>query len=267
MMQHRGRSFESQYRNWLACFGEEGLDFDVILKRIWSFMSPEGRAMNAEDLNYLVCYVSRVRKAQGDLIRRVCEERNQDYWKSLNSRASCLFQRIHIHAEKIAAQLRAQVQEQWNRYFYRVLEYNLLRCNKEELADLLPQNQDRRHFSPLSKVQGSFQSLPELLNKIAIRKEATQLYLWMLESWKPSHLNVFCHYYETLYEIPTQRLADESQANIDQLHSRLRRRIQTMQEDRKIDADVMRVFCKICMEKMCQDVPASRTYKYTEGKQ
>jgi hypothetical protein len=40
-----------------------------------------------------------------------------------------------------------------------------------------------------------------------------------MENWDLRHLNVLCHYYEALSNLPTQRLADESRANIDKLHS------------------------------------------------
>ncbi len=61
-MQQKSTTFQSRYRNWLACFGDKGLSFATILERIWRFTGPEGKTMNDEDLNYLVCFVDRANK-------------------------------------------------------------------------------------------------------------------------------------------------------------------------------------------------------------
>jgi len=67
-----------------------------------------------------------------------------------------------------------------------------------------------------------------------------------------------------MMSIPTNRLADESQDNVYQLKSRLTRKLKDLIRTRHVSEDVLRVLIEVFLQSLCQEIPASPTYRYRD---
>jgi len=263
-MQREPGSMENRYRAWLKGFDARGLDFCVILKRIWEIACKSGDEISEEDYFHLICFVTRVRQTQDNLVRRICWERNMEYWDTNLSRANCVYQRAKKQSPAIAVRLEPLDPQQKCGYLYRVAEHMLLLCNKREILDLLASEKEAVLYRAGVSLFVNYQSLSDLLHDGEIRSRARLLGIWLLNNWDQRHLNVLCHYYERNANQPSERLADESKANRDQLHKRIKDRLMALVEAQGIDKDVMRLFFAHYLPKICQQVPVRRAYNLTE---
>lgn len=272
----RGRA---SYESWLARAGREGTDFLALVGRAWDLLSRElEHPLQREAYNNLLCFVRRARRKQDSMVENLCPQTGRDYWETLLQRADCVFAKLKPKVNILNGKQRDLGLQAFQRYLYRVLEFALIFCNKlaiEEMLrardqyggfgggndDGLPDAELYRNLQPMDETKTTL----ELIGDLAIAKEAERLYESLKEDWSPAHLNVLCHYLEVFFNLPSQRLSDETQANKDQLHSRVRRRLLDYIAAKGFNRDVARVFFTLHATDLCQEVPVSHTYRIDRG--
>ncbi len=270
----------ARLQNWLAGKSEADLDFEVILVRIWDLLRGQApEAEQAEHFHHLCAFVQRARPAQSSLLRRLCEQRGQSWPQSILDRAVCLYARMKPQLKNLQLHLDTLPGDEFYPYLYRALENNLILCNSEAIRELSRQGQSDLPwtFSDGLTESGTRQSppsgsaQPQTLGELLHNQQAIQRAGLLAESlrrdWDEKHLNALCHYYEVLCGIPSQRLAKENNANIHQIHSRLRSKLRDYLQDHGFGAEEARLFFRLHLEQFCQETPVSATYKLERGDQ
>ncbi|MDZ4182714.1 MAG: hypothetical protein U1B83_07555 [Candidatus Cloacimonadaceae bacterium] len=107
--------------------------------------------------------------------------------------------------------------------------------------------------------------MEELIRDSMVREKAGEILDRLRSEFSAAHLNVLCHYYETLANQDTRRLIAESRDNIHQLHSRLRNELRGFFEYSGYNAEEIRLFFKLHMPELCQSTPVSGTYRIDMG--
>jgi len=263
-MYHGDGNDEAGYKTWLWGYGNRGLSNTTVLKRVWVYLQPGKAHKYSRGYYNLICFASRNRMTQSELIRRLCRRADLDFWPSQVSRSGCVYRRASHDVEAVRARLEGVPKAGRYGYFHRVLDHKLVRCNKEEVKYLHDPVRSEFQRRVQKEEEGGYRSLDELLHRGEIKREATQLYNWLLENWEPRSLNVLCYLYENMMSRPTIRLADESQDNVYQLKSRLTRKLKDLIRERRVSEDVMRVLFEVFLQRLCQEIPASPTYRYRD---
>jgi len=255
---------EAAYQTWLFGYGNRGLSNTTVLKRIWVYLQPGKAHKYRRGIYNLICFASRNRRTQSELIRRLCRRADLDFWPIQISRSGCVYRRASYDLEAVRAHLEGVPTAARYGYFHMVLDHKLVRCNKEEIKYLHDPVRSEYQRRVQQREEGGYRSLDELLHRGDIKREATRLYNWLLENWEPRSLNVLCYLYENMMSIPTNRLADESQDNVYQLKSRLTRKLKDLIRTRHVSEDVLRVLIEVFLQSLCQEIPASPTYRYRD---
>lgn len=271
---------ERRFRNWHATQSREELDFGIIVPNIWRMLASELSEHDLEEgFHYLICFIQRVRKKQNRLIQSLCSELGFAYWDTLVERSSCLFEKLKPQSEILNEKRGKLPEDEYWHYLHRVLEYSLIDCNRRMFTELAgPQERqiDPYTLRPRNPAQGErsssrglttgrYRSLEELIRDIMVREKAGEIHARLRSELSAAHLNVLCHYYETLANQDTQRLMSESKDNIHQLHRRLRNELRGFFEYAGYDAEEIRLFFKLHMPELCQSTPVSRTYRIDMG--
>ncbi len=266
---------QERYQRWLNQNSGLSLDFTILLNGIWELLCSETTGPETEvGIWHLICFIQKVRPAQNNLIRDLCQRHRQDFWETLTSRAAGIYARLKPQLNILNGRIQ-QGSEAFYGYFYRVLENNLILCNKEAidelwqkegtlLPDLVSADDglgDVPDYRGLRSNPSPPQPLTEILADLEARDRARELYERLREDWQPRHLNALCHYYEVLSGLPTQRLTRETNANIDQIHSRLRHRLLAYIADKGFSKESARLFCALWLPQLCQETPALETYR------
>lgn len=266
---------QERYQTWLEQNNGRELDFSILLDRIWELLRSDATGREAEEgLWCLICFIQKVRRSQNNLIRDLCQQRRQDFWETLTERTAGLYARLKPQLNILNARV-SLGSDAFYRYFYRVLEYNLILCNNEvidnlwqkeraSLPDLVSENDglgDGPDYRGIQRNQTGPKTLSEILADLKTQTEAQNLHDRLREDWPLHHLNALCHYYEVLSGQPTRRLARESNANIDQIHSRLRTRLIDYIANKGFSKESVRLFCALWLPQLCQEIPAMETYR------
>lgn len=266
---------QARYQRWLVQNSGPSPDFTVLLNGIWELLRSDATGIDADEgIWCLICFIQKVRIAQNNLIRDLCRRQRQDFWESLTSRAAGLYARLKPQRNILNERIH-QGSKAFYPYFYRVLENNLILCNKEVIADLL-QREGTLPPDPAYEDDGQGdvpdfrgphphpaapQTLTEILAEFETGARARELYDRLREDWPPRHLNALCHYCEVLLGLPTQRLALETNANIDQIHSRIRHNLIAYVADKGFSTEAARLFSLLWLPKLCQVTPVLETYR------
>ncbi len=266
---------QARYQRWLNQNSGLSLDFTILLNGIWELLRSDATGKETEEgIWCLICFILKVRPAQNNLIRDLCQRRRQDFWETLTSRAAGVYARLKPQRNILNARIQ-QGSTAFYPYFYRVLENNLIFCNKEVIDDLwqkggtLPPDLvseddgwgDFPDYLGLPPRPAAPQTLAEIIAQIETRARARELYDRLREDWLPRHLNALCHYCEVLLDRPTQRLARETNANIDQIHSRLRHKLLAYVAEKGFSTEVARLFSLLWLPQLCQETPVQETYR------
>ncbi len=270
----------ASYKSWLDQAGREGTDFLALVGRAWDLLARElPYPLQREAYNSLICFVTRARNKQESMVCELCSQTSRNYWETLLQRADCVFGKVKPKVNILDEKRRCFEGREFQRYLFRVLEYALIFCNKLVIEDMLrareqndipfnisnddglPDSALYRNLEPADDTKTTL----ELIGDLDLRREARELYDSLRDDWDPAHLNVLCHYLEVFFNLPSQRLSEETQANKDQLHSRVRRRLLDFIAARDYDKEVARVFFTLHATDLCQEIPVSRTYRIDRG--
>ncbi|MDD4224446.1 MAG: hypothetical protein PHD87_07685 [Candidatus Cloacimonetes bacterium] len=266
---------QRRYQEWRDRISGHDLDFAILLNRIWDLLRSQAAGPEADEgFWYLICFIKRVRRPQNNLIRNLCQRRHQDYWDTLASRAACLYARLKPQLDILNRRIE-QGSQSFYPYLYKVLENNLILCNKEvidslwqkgerPLQDLAGEDDGLGDASQYGLLDGNIpmpKTLAEIMDDLHNRERAHELYLRLRDDWPLKYLNALCHYYEVLCGHPTRRLARESNANIDQIHSRLRQKLLAWIADKDFATEEVRLFSALWLPQLCQETPVLETYR------
>jgi hypothetical protein len=267
---------EGRFRSWYGRQSREDLDFRVVVNRVWDLLSGELRDPEQEEAFYLlICFVMRARRTANLKIRQSCFERGLSFWDTLVQRAGCVYQRIG-HKISVLRVKKTELGEEFYRYLYKAMEYSLIECNTQcqndlnsnirevndpgDLDDLAEQRRNRGFVGRFND-PGFSQPIHIIANDIWFTRLAEVFADNLKKDWEPKLLNVLCHWIEVNSGVHSGRLSNETAANIDQLHSRIKKRLFDYIEKNKIEKEVVRVFFAHYAAKFCQDIPVSRTYR------
>lgn len=263
-----------RYRAWRDSVEEQDLDFAKLMDGIWSLLHQEA-SETEEGLWYLICFIQRVKQAQNNLILDLCHRFSADYWDTLTDRATCLYARLKPQLDILENRIQ-QGSQVFYPYFYRVLEYNLILCNKEVIDSLMQARKDAPRtdwlggyddlgdavsYGKWGKSVPAPKTLKEIQDDIQTQERAQELYKRLREDWHLKHLNALCHYYEVLCGHCTRRLAREGNPNIDKIHSRLREKLCDYIEEKGFQTEEVRLFCVLWLPDLCQVTPVLETYR------
>jgi hypothetical protein len=270
---------ERRFNSWLrGRQGQQG-DFGEVIDGIWQLLRGANCESDQEHGYFCLLYfILCKRKKQNSMIRRVCAIFRVTFWSTLVYRSGSLYCRMSSHVHQLEQKKALMGSEDFQRYLYKALEYTLLECNQECLLDLADV---RRNFFDPEELEDYYrqygglvgvvddprgdQPLNVIMNKLDLRQQAENLSLDLLEDWSMSQLNVLCHYYETFMGIRSGRLSGESRSNVDQLHSRIRKKFIGYLNNKDYDRDVARVFFEVEIKKICQQCPAQPVYRIRNG--
>jgi len=127
---------EAAYQTWLFGYGNRGLSNTTVLKRIWVYLQPGKAHKYRRGIYNLICFASRNRRTQSELIRRLCRRADLDFWPIQISRSGCVYRRASYDLEAVRAHLEGVPTAARYGYFHMVLDHKLVRCNKEEIKYL-----------------------------------------------------------------------------------------------------------------------------------
>jgi len=251
------------------------MDFAVILENVWKLLNL--RTGDAEEgFFHLISFIDRTLASQNRLIQRICREENIAYWDTLVDRAGMLFLRMRPQYNNLRVKLGSLSGDEVYPYLHASLKYNLSICNTQlvrELKDKLNPERlenddglpDLKQYEGIRRPAKDFQTLEELIREELLLQQARQISRQLLADWQTRHLNALCHYFEVFMGIQTQRLSRERSANIDQLHSRMRKKFLGYTADRGWEKEVVRLFTAMELENFCQQVPVAATYRNDGG--
>lgn len=259
----------SNYRHWLERQGKE-VDIESVMKNVWDWINGSYHD-SVEIIYYVLLYFRLIKLPQfrmlEDVIRKAETGSLEEVYLSL---ASELLIRMQASREKLAEFQSTHEPAAFGKYLYRTLRYvciysvaKIIRTyydpNRISIAADGGTSGKSISFNP--STSRTRQPVEEIIINIAIQKEARGIAEQIMQNWDETERNALCHLMDTISGRESGRLREVNRTYIYQIHHRIKEKLLQMILDRDTEREVIRAFCGIYRQEICQKTPVLSTYK------
>ncbi len=259
----------SDYRHWLERQGKE-VDIELVMKNVWDWIN--GSYHDSEEIIYYVLlYFRLIKLPQFRMLEDVMKNAEmgspEEVYLSL---ASELLTRMQAYKGKLAEFQSTHEPAVFGKYLYQTMRnvciHSVTGIIQTYLAPTrIPIDSDGGTSGKPININPStsrtHQPVEEIIINIAIQKEARSIAEQIMQNWDETERNALCHLMDTIGGRESGRLSKVNRSYIYQIHHRIKEKLIQMFLDRDTEREVIRAFCGIYRQEICQKTPVLSTYK------